>query len=173
VFSRLLLVALVFAGVLGITHPLQAATTTVTSNIAFANPLQVSSSPEIHLPVLIRINNFGSVWMDKSQMVASSDQRHDFVDFTGPEDQIMNFLTLAYSDGAMGKMVPIKSVCSIKSGQSTDGKGGESCDKLYGSLQNDKETLYTGMDTVFLTSLTPSASKNNKLSFFDLCAVYQ
>jgi hypothetical protein len=168
VFNWRLVLALI-VGVFGSTQPLSAATQTVSANIAFANPLQVSSSKEINLPVLITINTFGSLWIDRQQVAENaSDQHHDSINFTGPNDQLMNFLTLAYSeDASIGGMVPIKSICSL------NGKDEGGCDKLYGSIQNDEKSLYSGMDTVFLTSLAPSASKNSKLSFFDLCAVYQ
>ncbi len=150
-------------------QPAQAVSESVTANIAFGDPLEVSSTQDLSLPVLITINTFGSVWIDRHQSALdmASDQRHDSINFTGPNNQLMNFLTLAYSGQSSGKMVPIESVCSL------GGKNGEGCNKLYGSIQNDKKAMYTGMDTVFLTNLAPSASKNNKLSIFDLCAVYQ
>lgn len=152
-------------------QPVQAATQSMNANIAFADPLEVSSTQDLRLPVLITINTFGSVWVDRQQTrpgEEGSDQRHDSVNFKGPDDQLMNFLTLAYgNDSQSGRMVPIKSVCSLDSG------GDGSCAKIYGSIQSDKKNMYTGMDTIFLTNLNPSANKINGLSIFDLCAVYQ
>lgn len=150
-------------------QPSLAATQQVTANIEFADVIQVSTDSDsggrnLSLPVLITVNNFGSTYFSQSGKVYDKD--HDTVKFTGPKDQVMNFLTLAYSDG-VSALTPIKSVCSQQ------GDGGDGCDKLYGSIQSEHGNSAESISTVFLTNLAPSASKNSKLSLFDLCAVYQ
>jgi hypothetical protein len=164
------LMAVILAGVLNTPHSLYAATASVTANIEFAEPLQFSTnssgSRNLSLPLLITVNNFGSVWIDRSSALGAREEEHDSVKFMGPNNQVMNFLTLAYNDG-VGAMTPISSICSEQGGSE------EGCGKLYGSLQKEQKNLYSNMDTVFLTNLAPSASKNSRLSLFDLCAVYQ
>lgn len=178
-FTRRVLLAIALS--IGISGSVQAATVSMTSHIAFEGSAsainnsnhssgssathalllaQTSPPNPAHVPLLITVSVMGNSWIDRTQL--EDRDKYRAISFDGPDNQIMNFLTLAANDG--NDVIPVKAICSL---------GTRDCEKLYGAIKKDPTTLYVATQTEPLGSLAPSSSKNNGLQSFDLCAVYQ
>jgi hypothetical protein len=197
VFNKRAVFAIILGiGIHGFAEPLKAATMQMNMHMSFADPAstggggsggsggsgggfglgsQGSSSPP-NTPPLITIDTFGGTYISKEDSLTSFNSEEQdtgesrIISFNGPNDQIMNFLTLAYNDyKGSGGVIPVKAICSL----SRNSKHDDNCDGLYRTIKQDRNTLYLAMDTSSFASLAPSASEYSGLSALDLCAVYQ
>ena len=166
-----LLPAFVLGAVLaGSMQPSQAAAVRMASHIAFARPAEVSSPKDINFGNIrtfpndiIRINVFGSMWLNDEWYAAALNHRRGMIIFNDPTDQMMNFFISNYRPGQ--SIMPLKAMCSL------NGTSGSDCASMvYDSMTQGKTVLHIGLSAMVTdTTSAPGTSSPS----FDMCVIYQ